>query len=217
MDEGRPYHHGDLRAALIEAAAAEIERHGYESLSLRELAASLGVSRAAPYRHFVDRRALLSALAERGFAELRRIHLEADAGKGLPAERLAAAGRGYLAFAAAKPGLFRLMFTSDLLTGEGRPDPKLVETANDGYAVFERMVAATLPGADDKTIKATAIAHAASTYGFALMRMEKRLKPFMLGGLTDADLIDAVFTLKVRLKRRRPRRRAGARRRAPRR
>ena len=51
----------------VKAAAAEIERSGYENLSLRELAASLGVSRAAPYRHFVDRRALLSALAADGF------------------------------------------------------------------------------------------------------------------------------------------------------
>ena len=60
MSKNVTYHHGDLRAALITAAAAEIERVGYENLSLRELAASLNVSRAAPYRHFVDRRALLA-------------------------------------------------------------------------------------------------------------------------------------------------------------
>jgi len=59
MKNDSSYHHGDLRAALIKAATAEIERGGYENLSLRELADSVGVSRGAPYRHFADRRALL--------------------------------------------------------------------------------------------------------------------------------------------------------------
>ena len=69
MSKEIPYHHGDLRAALLAAAAVQIERGGYENLSLRELAASLAVSRAAPYRHFVDRRALLVALVTQGFDE----------------------------------------------------------------------------------------------------------------------------------------------------
>src|SRR5215469_14061638 len=99
------YHHGDLRAALVKAAVVEIERSGYENLSLRELAASLGVSRAAPYRHFADRRALLAAIAAAGFDELTAIHRNAN-GK-TPQARLAAAGRGYLAFAAERPQLFR--------------------------------------------------------------------------------------------------------------
>ena len=59
MKDDSSYHHGDLRAALIKAATAEIEHGGYENLSLRELADSVGVSRGAPYRHFADRRALL--------------------------------------------------------------------------------------------------------------------------------------------------------------
>ena len=73
------YHHGDLRAALLKVATAEIERVGYESLSLRELAEKLGVSRAAPYRHFADRRALLAAVAAEGFDELTAIHRNAVA------------------------------------------------------------------------------------------------------------------------------------------
>jgi hypothetical protein len=74
----------------------------------------------------------------------------------------------------------------------------LIEPANRSYALFEAMVAATLPGADDKTVKATAIAHASASYGFALMRMERPIKPFMLGGLSDGELIDALFTMDVR-------------------
>jgi AcrR family transcriptional regulator len=66
----RAYHHGDLRAAILKAAASEIERDGFETLSLRQLAASIGVAHSAPYRHFVDREALLAALAALGFDEL---------------------------------------------------------------------------------------------------------------------------------------------------
>src|SRR5277367_5179643 len=93
------YHHGDLRAALLTAAAVEIERIGYEPLSLRELAASLAVSRAAPYRHFADRRALLAALAAEGFDQLTLIYREVTGTGNGPQTRLADAGRAYLAFA----------------------------------------------------------------------------------------------------------------------
>ena len=81
MKANSTYHHGDLRAALLKVAAAEIERVGYESLSLRELAEKLGVSRAAPYRHFADRRALLAAVAAEGFDGLTAIHRKAAGGK----------------------------------------------------------------------------------------------------------------------------------------
>ncbi len=192
------YHHGDLRAALIKAAAAEIERAGYENLSLRELAASLGVSRAAPYRHFAERRALLAALAADGFDELTAIHRAAIASEGTAQARLIAAGRGYLGFAVDRPQLFRLMFTSDLLSaGAGPPDPALIKSAGDSYQVFEGMVAATLPGADDDAIKAATIACMSSTYGFALLRIGDRLKPFMYGQLTQNDLVEAVLSMKV--------------------
>jgi len=124
------YHHGDLRAALLKAAAAEIERVGYENLSLRELAESLGVSRAAPYRHFADRRALFAAVAADGFDRLTAIHPKAIASEKTPQARLAAAGRGYLAFAAKRPQMFRLMFVSDLLSGSTMPpDPALIKAA----------------------------------------------------------------------------------------
>jgi hypothetical protein len=65
----RNYHHGDLRAAVLKAAASEIERRGFETLSLRELASLIGVAHSAPYRHFADRDALLAALAAQGFAD----------------------------------------------------------------------------------------------------------------------------------------------------
>ncbi len=196
MKNESSYHHGDLRAALIKAAAAEIERGGYENLSLRELAQSLGVSRAAPYRHFADRRALLAAVASDGFDRLTAIHRNA---KGrTPQARLAAAGRGYLAFAAERPQMFRLMFVSDLLGGSAAPpDPALIKAAGESYVVFEQLVAATLDNPDDGAIKAAAIAIMSASYGFALLRMNDRLKPFMYGPLTQGDLVNAVLSIKV--------------------
>jgi AcrR family transcriptional regulator len=196
MNKDSPYHHGDLRAALLGAAAAEIERGGYENLSLRELAASLGVSRAAPYRHFVDRRALLSALAAQGFTELAAIYLQAIGAGKTPRTRLAASGRAYLAFAAERPRLFRLMFASDLFDA-GPLDPALTKAAGDCYQVFEELVAATLDTTDESAIKAATIATMSSTYGFALLRMGDRLRPFMVGRLTQSDLIDAVLSIEV--------------------
>jgi AcrR family transcriptional regulator len=190
------YHHGDLRAALLVAAAAEIERGGYENLSLRELAASLGVSRAAPYRHFVDRRALLAALAAEGFDDLTAIYLKVKASRKPPRERLAASGRAYLAFAARRAQLFRLMFASDLF-GAGPPDPALIKSAGFCYEVFEGLVAATLDDPDDSAVKAATIAMMSTTYGFALLRMGDRLKPFMYGRLTESELIDTVLSIEV--------------------
>src|ERR687894_2671163 len=66
----RPYHHGSLRPALLAAAEKALDRGGVQALSLRELAREIGVSHAAPRRHFADKQALLDALAQEGFARL---------------------------------------------------------------------------------------------------------------------------------------------------
>ncbi len=184
MKNDSSYHHGDLRSALIKAAAAEIERGGYENLSLRELAQSLGVSRAAPYRHFADRRALLAAVAADGFDRLTTIHRNA---KGrTPQARLAAAERSQM---------FRLMFVSDLLGGSAAPpDPALIKAASESYVVFEQLVAATLDNPDEGAVKAAAVAIMSTSYGFALLRMNDRLKPFMYGPLTQSELVNAVLS-----------------------
>jgi AcrR family transcriptional regulator len=196
MSGDSAYHHGDLRAALMQAAEAEIERAGYENLSLRELAASVGVSRGAPYRHFADRRSLLAAIAAEGFDALTTIYRKVIATGKTPQARLAASGRAYFAFAAERPQLFRLMFTSDLLVSGAR-DPTLIKAANSCYEVFEDLVAATLDDPDDRAVKAAAIATMSCAYGFALLRIGERLKPFMIGRLTQDELIDAVLSMKV--------------------
>lgn len=196
MKKDSNYHHGNLRAALLRAASQELERSGYEALSLRELSASLDVSRSAPYRHFEDRRALLSALATDGFDDLTAAYEKASQSRKSGHARLADAGRAYLDLAAKRPQLFRLMFASDLL--QGTPfDEALRIAAGRCYQVFERLVAGSLHNADAKTVKATTIAVMSCTYGFALLRSGDRLKPFMMGELTPAELVDAVLSVEV--------------------
>src|SRR5918911_3448969 len=101
-----PYHHGNLRAALLEEAE---RRLGDGELSLRELARAVGVSHGAPRRHFADKQALLDALAEEGFARLGRA-LEASAADGDFTARLAALARAYVRFATEHGALLDLMF-----------------------------------------------------------------------------------------------------------
>jgi AcrR family transcriptional regulator len=198
MKDDSSYHHGNLHAALVKAAAAEIERGGYENVSLRELAGSVGVSRAAPYRHFADRRALLAAVAADGFERLTAIYCRAMESGKTPKDRLTAAGRGYLRFSAERPQMFRLMFVSDL-SGGGTlpPDAALVKAAGKCYLLFERIVAATLDDPEDRAVKAAAIKIMSTGFGFALLRMNNRLKPFMYGPLTQSELVDAVLSIKL--------------------
>src|SRR5580698_6568328 len=110
------YHHGDLSNALVAAALEVVEREGVESISIRELAGALGVSRAAPYRHFSDRDALLAAVAARGFEGLIAGYEEALAQPGGGCERLRRVTLVYFDFAIGRPGLHRLMFESGLMT-----------------------------------------------------------------------------------------------------
>jgi AcrR family transcriptional regulator len=111
MTRERPYHHGNLRAALLDAAERSVEELGVEQLSLRELARTLGVSHAAPRGHFPDRKALLDALAERGFDRLAAGMRDAYARSGPEFEaRLRATAAAYVAFASGSPVLLDLMY-----------------------------------------------------------------------------------------------------------
>ena len=114
MTEDKPYHHGDLRAALLSAAEAELAEKGVEAFSLRSVAKRAGVSHAAPAHHFGDANGLLTALAALGFQEfLATQHaFEARAPK-TPRDQLIAAGLGYVGFARTRPALFKLMFGSE--------------------------------------------------------------------------------------------------------
>lgn len=105
-----PYHHGDLRAALIVAAEALLTRRGAAELSLRGVAREAGVSAMAPYRHFADKDALLAAVAGDGFHQFEARLREATSAAPDPRAGLIAQGVAYVRFAHDQPALFRLMF-----------------------------------------------------------------------------------------------------------
>jgi AcrR family transcriptional regulator len=114
MSEAQPtknYHHGNLRAELLNTAIEQLREHGAEDLSLRALARAIGVSQTAPYRHFADKGELLAAMATRGYKELHSALRTAGASAGdCPAEELKAFAHAYVDYAAHNPQLFKLMF-----------------------------------------------------------------------------------------------------------
>src|SRR6201993_4079858 len=103
------YHHGDLRVALVQAALELLEERGETELSLRAVARRAGVSAAAPYRHYADREALISAVAAVGYRELAERLVAAHPSPSTP-EQLASVAIAYVQFALERPALFRIMF-----------------------------------------------------------------------------------------------------------
>lgn len=109
------YHHGNARAALLTAAAELLESEGAARLSLRQSAERAGLSRQAPYNHFVDKEALLAELVREGYQQLGS-RISANAGpSAVPLERLARAAETYIGFGQERPALFRLMFSKELV------------------------------------------------------------------------------------------------------
>lgn len=156
----RPYHHGSLRSALVEQARRTVDERGVAALSLRELAREVGVSHAAPRRHFPDRQALLDALAEDGFERLGDAlgHAEQEAGASFGA-RLHALAQAYIAFALRHPALLELMFA-----GKQRADADRVrESADRAFAtslgvIAEAQAAGDLHAGDPGRVAITVLA-----------------------------------------------------------
>jgi AcrR family transcriptional regulator len=178
-DVGRraqPYHHGNLRAALLQAAEAELEAEGIEGFSLRGVAKRAGVSHAAPAHHFRDANGLLTGLAADGYR--RFVAAQEARQKNTPADgmsQLVAAGMGYIDFALAHPALFRLMFSSD------RPDHEAPELSAAGAEAFERLISAIerVGGVDplnDKKAMLSVMAAWAIAHGLADLLVAGRMK-----------------------------------------
>ena len=116
----RSYHHGNLRQALLEAALELARLHGPERVSVREAARLVGVSPGAPFRHFPNRRALMTALAEEAGERLRievRKSMGGRQASGL--QRLRSLGRGYLQWAMRHPSHFKIVSARDQIDLDG--------------------------------------------------------------------------------------------------
>ncbi|THD74343.1 MAG: TetR/AcrR family transcriptional regulator [Phenylobacterium sp.] len=185
------YHHGDLRAGLIEAAATTVEQGGPDAVSLRALAQTLGVSTAAPYRHFADRRALLDAVAARGFEDLTAAYHRAVAEAPDAASAARGMARAYLALAFGKPGLFRLMFASDLVNDGA--SPALLTAARAGWEALRGAVAAADPHASPAVVARRTLTGWSTLHGFISLVQGGRLKGFMTEPLGESELLEAVI------------------------
>jgi AcrR family transcriptional regulator len=108
--ESRPYHHGDLSRALVDAARRILENEGPAALSLRAVAREAGVSPAAPYHHFKDKSELLEAVAHEGWHALDAVLIEARASAKDASERMTGLGVAYVKFARENPALYRVMY-----------------------------------------------------------------------------------------------------------
>jgi AcrR family transcriptional regulator len=126
----RPYHHGDLRAALLAEGLRLLAERDADSLSLREIARGAGVSATSVYRHFPDKEALLTALALEGLARLGAAQRVASEAVGGGEAGFRETGRAYVRFALANPALFRLIFASPALAA-GKPGKAPESEAHD--------------------------------------------------------------------------------------
>jgi AcrR family transcriptional regulator len=156
----QPYHHGSLKAALLDAADTLLDEGGVEAVSLREAARRAGVSAMAPYRHFADKEALLAALATRGFRAFGAAL--GDAAKA-STDGFAAMGRAYVRFALARPGRFRLMFGSGI--GDRSRHPELCEAGERASRqLISAVTASGRAGTDPQTaaIRAWSLVHGLS-------------------------------------------------------
>lgn len=135
------YHHGDLRAALVEAALELARPTGAEAIVLREVTRRAGVTPRAAYRHFADRDALVRAVAQRALARLAAAIEERMRAAGVPdgMAMLQAVGESYIAFALDEPGLFDVaFFAMDDMVNSGAPE----SAAASGLSPFQLLEAA---------------------------------------------------------------------------
>jgi AcrR family transcriptional regulator len=173
-EESRPYHHGRLREALLDAATRILDSEGVPALTLRRVAREAGVSHAAPKNHFGDLAGLLSAVAAAGFDRLREeMKAEADLCSSQEA-KLHVAGRCYVLFAAAHPGLFRLMFRTERLHANS---PALRSAADGLMSLLAEMTggpsAAAGPTGEEQAVLMTLAW--AQVHGLATLLLEGRL------------------------------------------
>jgi AcrR family transcriptional regulator len=191
----KQYHHGDLKASLIEAANIILLRDA-DALSLRAIAAEVGVSHMAPYAHFKNKKELIKSIAEAGFVQMadtmELVAIELKSKKILsPGELVLAYGASYLEFATANPQLYRLMLGQVETTG-GKTKKDAVEVSADIAGSHDSVncsfiasskkpfillrEAFALRGDDDDKVKAQALGAWSMVHGMAALIIEGHIQ-----------------------------------------
>lgn len=183
----RGYHHGDLRAVLVEATRRLVEENGPDHVSIAAACRLAGVSTAAPYKHFRDKTEMLNAVALDGMERQRLQMLAALEGipEGSP-DRVAALGRVYVTFALAEPGVFRLMFA---LSGEHKDDPALMEKGEEVFGLVKHEVArCTGEDEDGPAVERRAFALWSFVHGLSFLTIDGKVAK-MCGDLEIEPLL----------------------------
>jgi AcrR family transcriptional regulator len=162
----RPYHHGHLKAALIDGAVELIAEFGVRRFSVAELTRRLGVTAAAPYRHFANRDELLAAVAVRALRAFGEALAAQSSEADRPEQRLAAMAGGYVRFAAQQPALFGVVFGIGL--DKKQRHPELRQAYEDIEGMLGACVAQLRPG-DPEAAEELAEAIAATAHGYAAL------------------------------------------------
>jgi AcrR family transcriptional regulator len=184
----RPYHHGDLRRALVDAALALLAVEGLAALTVREVARRAGVSHTAAFYHFRTRDELLAALGEHGFVELRAAIERAARRRDTARAALGRLGETYVRFALARPWLYRLMFAVE--AASGRAHQPLATAAE---AMFEELVQAMARAQAAGVVRAgepaeLALAAWSAAHGIASLLIDRPLGHTALRGRSATEL-----------------------------
>lgn len=193
---GQPSHREDLRGELIAAAVAFVVREGHEGLSMRRLSDEIGVSSGAPYHHFPDRRALLTAVALAGYDLLFREARMPDETAGDGRSVLFQQFLGFIRFAGTHPHLFTLMYESELV----RPQlaPELAAAQDVGFQILRQEVGRLTPHLTERE-RAVRIATIWSTvFGYALQSNRAMLRAYPLEPAPD-ELAPEIIEQALRL------------------
>jgi AcrR family transcriptional regulator len=190
--ESRPYHHGDLRRALIDAARRLLESEGPSALSLRAVAREAGVSPAAPYHHFKDKGELLDAVAGEGWMMLDQAIVAAKASAPSIHAAMTEIGVAYVCFATNNPALYRVMYDT-ARDKEAFPD-KMQDGEDSAYCkVRDTLIEAGADPSAAVDIELATIAAWCSAHGLAEMSGFKQFEHLKdeLGG--EIAFFRAVF------------------------
>jgi AcrR family transcriptional regulator len=171
----RPYHHGDLSRALVEAARRILEAEGPAALTLRAVAREAGVSPAAPYHHFRDKCELIDAVAAQGWQALSEGIAEARRNAASPRDALADIGVAYVRFARQNPALYRIMYDG---IRDQEAMPEHAKQADSGYSqVEEAIIEAGVDPADRLAMEVATVAVWCAAHGVAEMMRLKQFEP----------------------------------------
>lgn len=181
-DVDRSYHHGDLRRVVIETAGHMLREDKGWQFTLREVARRAGVSHAAPYKHFPDKRALLIELAIQGFEQLgREIAAAVTPRPRSPRKELLSASNAYVQFGVANPALYRLMFSSEA------GDPSSVHLNERVLRTFAVLLDVLERGQQagvfrKRPVQGQAAAGWAQVHGLTMLSIDGLLLPEKVGG-----------------------------------